>query len=227
MRKYITAACAAAAAAVSLVGCGGGGGGSSGPVAAASTFNLNAAVSNALTSGVSVTGLTATSGADTYTLSLSIQPQADAAFEGTTYKQARQTVTVNRNGAFAASGFSNVFFSLNPVTIRGAVDSDGEYSVYSQQTALPTAATVGQTGAVHFVTAYTSSAKTTVVSTQTVTWSLEADTATTAFACLNSSATFTNGSRVAEADCYKIDAAGQVLGAKATITINGTTLAFK
>jgi hypothetical protein len=216
------------AAAAFLAACGGGGGGGGGPVAAPVTFNLDAAVANALVTGFATGTLTATdTSGNTYTASETVQPAADGTFEGTILKQSKNTVTATKNGAFAGNATSNGFFSVNPLTIKGSTHSDGTYAVASQQTALPTAATVGQTGAFYNSTNYASSSKTSVVSTAVATWSLEADTANTAFACINTSTSFSNGSRSAEADCYKINAAGQIIGGKVTLTINGVTLSFK
>jgi hypothetical protein len=64
--------------------------------------------------------------------------------------------------------------------------------------------------------------------TQEATWTLEADTATTAFLCANTTAKETDGQVMATtAGCYKISTAGTVVGIKWTVAVAGKTLKFR
>jgi hypothetical protein len=213
-----------------LSACGGGGGDATPaatPVAAAS-FPLDAAYTKAVTTGVSLNG-TAVDGADTYAMSLSITPATDAMFEGVARKQAIESLTIKKNGSVLGVSGINLFFSTNPLTTYGATYSDGTYAVQTKNTgAFPATAKVNDSGPLGTLTVYTNSSKTTVQSITESTWTLEADTATTAFGCSNS--VIKNGAGVqtgTAAGCYKIDTNGNALGMRFTLSVAGKTLVFK
>jgi hypothetical protein len=87
---------------------------------------------------------------------------------------------------------------------------------------------VGQIGAAWSETEYANSSKVTVLSTTTVTWSLEADTAMTAWLCINFSTTFADmRPSLTESDCYKLDGNGNVLGYELTLSQGGIVLVFR
>ncbi len=213
-----------------LSACGGGGGDAAPaatPVAAAS-FPLDAAYTKAMTNGVSLNG-TAIDGADTYTMSLSITPATDAVFEGVVRKKSIQALTMKKNGSVLISETINVYYGVNPFTSYGASYSNGTYAVQTTiGGAFPATAKVGDSGSLGTLTLYTSSSKATIESTAQSTWTLEADTATTAFGCAN--VVIKNASGVqtgTSAGCYKIDTNGNVLGMRLTISVPGLTLVFK
>ena len=74
-----------------LSACGGGGGDAT--PAEAAKFSLDAAYTKAFTNGVNLNG-TAIDGVDTWTISLSITPAADEAFEGVIRKKSTQALTI-------------------------------------------------------------------------------------------------------------------------------------
>ena len=154
-----------------LTACGGGGGGGGGggdtAAPAVLTFPVDAAYTKVMTTATSLSG-TAVDGADTYTMNLSVLPAVDEAFEGTVRKKASQSLTIKKNGAVAVSSNYDQFFSIAPFSSKGARYSDGTYAV--------------ATGTGVY------SSKSAVVSTSDATWNVEAaDTASTAYACTNSS----------------------------------------
>ncbi len=220
---------------LALVACGGGGGDNSsaagsggGGGTGATTFALDTAQTNLLTTPRSYTA-TATNGADTFTMFLSLTPSADATFEGVMRRRATQTLTIRRNGAtVAASTFEN-FFQLSPWQLAGAIYSDGTYAVATTANPpLPNSATVGSSGSLGTLTLYSNSSKSTVVLRQDATWTLEADTATSAWLCTNTVARDSLGVTVATTNgCFRIDSGGNPLGIRWTISVDGTTLTFR
>ena len=213
-----------------LSACGGGGGDAAPtatPVVAAS-FALDAAYAKGVTTGVSLNG-TAVDGADTYTLSLSIAPAADGTFEGVVRKKSIESLTIKKNGSVLGVTNIDLYYSLNPLTIQGASYSDGTYAVQTSIAgSFPATAKVGDSGALGTLTLYTNASKATVQSTTQSTWTLEADTATTAFGCVNSVIKSASGVQTGTgAGCYKIDTNGNVLGMRFTLSVAGKTLVFK
>lgn len=210
-----------------LAACGGGGGDAPASPAVA-TFPLDAVATKVATTGVSLTG-TAIDGADTWTMSLSMAPATDQIFEGILSKKASVSVTLKINGVVGAVDTSSAYFSINPFTSKGALMSDGSYTVYaSGNGVLPIAAKVGEAGSLGTATTYTNSSKTNVKETMQLTWTVEADTATTAFSCTNIVTKNTGGTQISTvAGCYKIDTNGNILGMRFTLSVAGKTLVFK
>ena len=214
---------------VFLAACGGGGGDApTGPVTSTLSFPLDAAYTKAMTTGVSLNG-TAVDGADTYTMSLSIAPAADEVFEGAVSKKAIQSLTMKKNGSVLVATTISNYFSINPYTTKGGIYSDGTYAVQTSTTGnFPTAAKVGDSGTLGTLTLYTNASKTTVQATTQSTWTLEADTASTAFGCANSVIRDATGTQTGTAaGCTKIDTNGNALGMRYTLSVAGKTLVFK
>lgn len=209
-----------------LAACGGGGGDAT--PATTATYPLEAAYTKAMTNGISLNG-TAIDGADTYTLSLSITPAADEVFEGVVRKKSIETLTIKKNGAVGIADNIDSYYSTNPFIQWGARYSNGTYAVQTSSTGVfPTTAKVGDSGSLGTLTLYTNANKTTVQLTTQSTWTLEADTATTAFGCANSVMKDATGVQIGTAaGCYKIDTSGNALGMRFTLSVAGKTLVFK
>ena len=192
------------------------------------SFPLDAAYAKAVTTGVSLNG-TAVDGADTYTMSLSITPATDEIFEGVVRNKSIESLTIKKNGSVLGVSGIDLYYSLNPFTTQGARYSDGTHAVQTSTTgAFPATAKVGDSGALGTLTVYTNASKTTVLSTSLSTWTLEADTATTAFGCANSVIKNAAGAQTGTAaGCYKIDTNGNALGMRFTLSVAGKTLVFK
>jgi hypothetical protein len=142
-----------------------------------------------------------------------------------------QTVTFNLDGAQQGTpSASTGYYSTGPLRLYGMTCNDG--SCYDVQNTFPTlpvsSAVVGTVGTSSTSTSYTSAAKTTVQSTSTQTISLETDTTTTAWLCMNS---VTQNTGVAgtssSSECYKIDTAGAIHGAKLVVTVNGVSVTYQ
>ena len=214
-----------------LSACGGGGGSDPAPApspVATASFPLEAAYAKAVTTGVSLNG-TAVDGADTYTMSLSITPASDGVFEGVVRKKSIGSSTIKKNGSVLGVTNTDLYYSLNPFTTQGASYSDGTYAVQTSIAgSFPATAKVGDSGALGTLTVYTNASKTTVQSTTQSTWTLEADTATTAFGCSNGVVKNAAGVQIGTAaGCYKIDTNGNALGMRFTLSVEGRTLVFR
>ncbi len=209
-----------------------GGGGDSTPTtpatSAATTFPLDAAYTKAVTNGVSLNG-TAVDGADTWTMTVSLTPASDEAFEGVVRKKALSSLTLKKNGVVLTATNIQGYYSLNPFASQGARYSDGTYGVQTSTTgSFAVAAKVGDSGGLGVLTLYTNASKTSIQGTTESTWTLEADTATTAFGCVNSIVKNAAGAQTGTASgCYKIDTNGNALGMRYTLSVAGKTLVFK
>lgn len=211
-----------------LTACGGGGGGGDTAAPAVFTFPVDAAYTKVMTTATSLSG-TAVDGSDTYTLNLSVTPAADETFEGIARKKASQSLTIKKNGAVAVSANYDQFFSVAPFSSKGARYSDGTYGVATGTGAYSSSAKIGDSGQIGTLTVYTNSNKTAVVSTSDSTWNIEAaESASTAYACTNSSVKNASGVLVNTASgCFKIDNGGTVVGVKYTLAVAGKTLVFR
>jgi hypothetical protein len=211
-----------------LISCGGNSGGGdtpppSGPVRSTLPFPPDAAVSRYLQAPQGFT-ITATDAANNiYTLTYSFTPGAPSTFEGTPANTASTSALIKENGVVFSTGSSVSYFNVSPYRPLG------EYVVHVPTAPLPVTAMVGQSGAVSTSTAYANATKASVIWHSTMTWSLEADTASTAWFCMNETTLYTDGvtPNFTESDCYRVDVSGNVLGVKATITQAGIVLSFK
>lgn len=118
------------------------------------------------------------------------------------------------------------FYTASPYVSLGAIDDDnGEYTVSNQTANLPARATVGQNGPLGTAITYTDATKTQVVESTVNTWSVEADTATTALLCINQATPLPPVETVSE--CLRVDTAGTVLGMVLRYTDNTGTLVLR
>lgn len=206
-----------------------GGGGTTTP-STPTTFAVDTAYTQAATTGLSLTG-TAVDGADTWTMALSVSPAADETFEGVTAKKSVNAITIKKNGTTVLSSGGDSFFSINPFKTKGLKLNDGHYGVATVAGgAMSNAAVVGNSGSLGTVTVYASASKSAISFIQEATWTLEEDTATTAYACANTTAKDTTGAVITTTSgCYKIDSNGTVKGMKYTLYVPaaGKTLVFR
>jgi hypothetical protein len=216
---------AIAAAMVALLSACGGGGGGDGPAPPPeAAFNLDAAFANTLTQGISFPNLRASWNNVSFQLSISSTPTSDGMFLSHTYHRAIQSSTVAINGQAGPVASSTLYFTLSPVTLVGGMDSAG-LTLFTPQASLPTAASVGSSGPYTRADTYVSDSNRTLLGQTVMSWSLEPDSTTTAWACLVYSGM--DGFQF-EKDCYRIDAAGTIFNAKATMNLtDGTTLSFQ
>lgn len=162
---------------------------------------------------------------------MSTTPAADETFEGTTAKKAIASITIKKNGTTVLSSGGENFFSIAPFKTKGVKLNDGHYGVATiAGSAMSNTAVVGNSGSLGTVTVYSNALKSTISFTQEATWTLEEDTATTAFACTNTTAKDTTGALITTTSgCYKIDSNGTIKGMKYTLYVAaaGKTLIFR
>ena len=176
---------ALAAATLVVAGCGGGGGDAGIPGTA--QYAVQSAYRNLLnataTWSVSGTG----SDAAAYRIDLGLRPAAAAVFAvtGATGSVSEQFQRLVRNGAVLAEGTTRVYFNAGTLALLGSDDGDGTCGVATGNTALPTTATIGASGALTSDNELAAcSAGAAVTGSSTTTWSLEAESGF-ALLCLN------------------------------------------
>lgn len=207
-----------------LAACGGGGGGDA-PTSATSSasFPVQALYAKDISTASSYT-VTASDTSGTYTATVSDTPRSDAVFEGVTRSVSLTTVTIKQGNALLSTSSYLTYYGLNPPRAYGSLNTDGEYTVNTATGTMPVTAKVGETWSGYIGTVYSSSSKSTVLYNETRNWSLEADTATTAFMCAN---TIRSGSSLTGSSCRKVDTSGNILGHRVTLGLNGQSLTFQ
>lgn len=219
----------AVAAPLLFAACGGGGGGDSNPVNP-NSYDLNAAITRAYATGASFTGLTATaSNGAVITLGLSLAAGADAMFEGTLRKVSLQTITLSAPGVATETTSASEYYGTNPFRVYGSIDDAGTYGVATSTGNLPTAARVGDAGPLGTQVYYADATQATVMMNATSTWEVQGDgTTSTAWACSKTVAREVGSAiDLLQTLCFRLNAAGDVLGAKFTMTLPTETLEFK
>ena len=171
-----------------LSACGGGGGGVSGPVASSESFSLVKLWANMLTTPstnkITITGTTkdgAVTGSGTNTLS----GLSAGTFEGMPAQKQTQTIAVSLvlNGqTFPVNEKIDNWVDSNN-TPKGESGGD-DYIVVTTLGNLPTAARINDTGTAYTANRYADSTKAVLRGTRTVSYVLEADTASTALVSL-------------------------------------------
>jgi len=142
-----------------------------------------------------------------------------------------QSNILKKNGIVTSTKNFENFYLVAPFYLFGSLNnmygSSNNMKVITHFP-LPSTSRVGTAGAFYNGKNYISSS-TLPPDTWSATWSLEADSATTAWLCLNVAITPANGSAAstAETDCFRINQAGDISGFKADITENGIKLNYR
>ena len=210
---------------------GGGGGGTAAPVASSESFPLMTVYRNTLISSSSNTyTLTGTVGGVAITGSGTVTSSNLSAgtFEGLSALQGTSTLT----GSFVANG---VTYPLNFVGISWfdsnyvpkGTSSNSEYSVIVGTPTIPITVRINDTGTLYTENLYTSSTKAVFLGTETESYVLEADTASTALLTIisvekNKSGITTNTGT----DQYRITPTGTFKRIKSTNVGGPTSLEF-
>lgn len=207
-----------------LAACGGGGNGDAPlPTASVASFPVQALYTKTLSTASSVT-IAASDSSGTYTVTTSSTPSNDAVFEGDTRNVSLITVTMKQGSTLLNTASYLSYYGLNPHRTYGSLNTDGEYTVNSATGSMPVTAKVGDTWSGYISTIYSNSSKSTVLRNETTNWSLESDTATTAFMCAN---TIRSGTSDTGSSCRKIDNEGNILGYRITLYLNGQSITFQ
>ena len=141
-----------------------------------------------------------------------------------------QTNTLKKNGNIISTKNLEEFYSVAPFYLFGNLNNmygSSNNMKVTTQLPLPATGRVGSSGVFYKGRNYINKA---ALSPDTwyAMWSLEADSATTAWLCLNTEITPANATAVstAEIDCFRINQAGNITGFKTDITENGVKLGY-
>lgn len=217
-------------------GSGGGGGGGGGTITAAqplpaASFPVEAALVTALTTDKTFSS-TCTPAINGVQLNMSQRflPQSDASspWSGQITKNTASQVTLIANGGSQSQVTTTYYFTTQPLILYGHLTSHypttvqrGENAPYVTDGSLPTAALAGSNGPLIHYNAFNIVGGE-LVRRGVITWSLDSDTADTAWFCLHITVTDAQTGTVStETDCYLIDTAGKALQAKYITTVNG------
>lgn len=129
------------------------------------------------------------------------------------------TITKSNNQIINQSVSIN-YFTLNPLNFKGFTDSSGEYSIATQTTTIPKMAKVGDSSALITENVYSDSSKRQKIGLYTQSWALTPDSKNTAWFCIHNSvnALLAFDPKGTVAECYKINAKGDILNSKLTMT---------
>ena len=155
-------------------------------------------------------------------------PGPNGTFRGQATNTSSSSVILKKNGATVSASTGTDYFLSSPYSFVGTANSDGSCDVGRDQHALPSYATVGQSGAFYASDGQPGCGVFRTSST-TVVWSLSADSPTTAWFCLVSSWVSTVVASYTETgtECYKVDQAGNVSAITLAVTVGGETLTFR
>ena len=147
--------------------------------------------------------------------------------------QGAEVNTINKvNNQVTDQSVAINYFTLNPLVFHGFTDSSGKYSISNQTTTIPKMATVGSSSKLITEDVYADRSIRQKIGTYNQDWSLSRDSNNTAWFCIETSANLllSNDPNGSSSECYKINARGDILDSKVTISqpsTNGTkTITF-
>jgi hypothetical protein len=213
----------------SLIGCGGGGGGSpAAPVASTDNFPLTTILTNSLQSSSNTFTISGTSSGAAVSGSGTVTRGSLSAgtFEGSAAQQRTTTVT----GSFTVNGST---YSLNSSQISW-VDSNNspvgesggtDYVVVTGTPTIPATIRVNDTGTLYTANRYSNNTKSVLRGTLTLTYVVEADTASTALLTLIRAEKDTSGTTTSTSSAQaRITPAGGLSRVKETSLEGATSL---
>lgn len=139
--------------------------------------------------------------------------------------------TLKKNGIVVSTKNFEDFYSVAPFYLFGSLNNmygSSNNMKVTTQLQLPPTSRVGMSGAFYKGRNYINSSALSP-DTWNAAWSLEADSASTAWLCLNLMITPASGSAgsTAETECFRVNQAGSISGFKADITENGVKLSYR
>ncbi len=164
--------------------------------------------------------LSAAEGEQNSVIDVKVTPKGTMTFEGKRVQGAERAYVTRVNGKVVSNSASTNYYTLNPTRFYGYTDSSGEYSVATQTADIPKVAKVGDSGALITENVYSDSSKRIQTSRYKQSWSLAQASPTTAWFCINTSqdllAVSSDGTT---AECYNINAKGDILSSRTTISV--------
>lgn len=170
--------------------------------------------------------LVASVGNQTASAHIKVTPKGSMVFNNKQV-QGAEVNTINKvNNQVTDQSVAINYFTLNPLVFHGFTDSSGKYSLSKQTTTIPKMATVGASSRLITEDVYADSSMRKKIGTYHQDWSLSRDSNNTAWFCIETSANLlvNNDPNGRSSECYKINARGDILDSKVTIsqpTTNG------
>ncbi|WP_420229749.1 hypothetical protein ACOBWA_14500 [Psychrobacter sp. ER1] len=164
--------------------------------------------------------LVATVGGQSVAADIQITPKGSMRFNNKMVQGAEVSTINTVNQQIMDQSVAINYFTLNPLVFHGFTDSTGEYSIANQTTSIPKLATVGDSSQLITENVYADSSMRQKTATYKQDWSLTQDTNNTAWLCIETSGNLllTSGAAGTSSECYKINAKGNVLSSKVTLT---------
>lgn len=170
--------------------------------------------------------LVASVGNQTASADIKVTPKGSMVFNNKQV-QGAEVNTINKvNNQVTDQSVAINYFTLNPLVFHGFTDSSGKYSLSNQTTTIPKMAMVGASSRLITEDVYADSSMRKKIGTYHQDWSLSRDSNNTAWFCIETSANLlvNNDPNGHSSECYKINARGDILDSKVTIsqpTTNG------
>lgn len=164
--------------------------------------------------------LVATVGNQTASADIKVTPKGSMVFNNKQV-QGAEVNTINKvNNQVTDQSVAINYFTLNPLVFHGFTDSSGKYSLSNQTTTIPKMATVGSSSKLITEDVYADSSMRKKIGTYNQDWSLTRDSNNTAWFCIDTSGNLllNNDPNGSSSECYKINARGDILDSKVTIS---------
>ena len=164
--------------------------------------------------------LVASVGNQTASADIKVTPKGSMVFNNKQV-QGAEVNTINKvNNQVTDQSVAINYFTLNPLVFHGFTDSSGKYSLSNQTTTIPKMATVGASSKLIKEDVYADRSMRQKIGTYNQDWSLTRDSNNTAWFCIETSANLllSNDPNGSSSECYKINARGDILDSKVTIS---------
>ena len=164
--------------------------------------------------------LVANVGNQTASADIKVTPKGSMVFNNKQV-QGAEVNTINKvNNQVTDQSVAINYFTLNPLVFHGFTDSSGKYSLSNQTTTIPKMATVGASSKLIKEDVYADRSMRQKIGTYNQDWSLTRDSNNTAWFCIETSANLllSNDPNGSSSECYKINARGDILDSKVTIS---------
>lgn len=164
--------------------------------------------------------LTATVGNQSISADIQVTPKGRMVFNNKAVQGAEVNTITKSNNKIINQSVAINYFTKNPLVFHGFTDSSGEYSLATQTSTIPKVARVGDSAELITEKVYSDSSMRKKIGTYKQNWSLARDTNNTAWFCIETSDNLllSSDSKGTSSECYKINAKGDVLASKVTLT---------
>lgn len=160
-------------------------------------------------------------GNQTITAEIKVTPKGNMLFNNKQVQGSEINTITKSNNQITDQSVAINYFTLNPLVFHGYTDSSGEYSLATQTSTIPKMAQIGDSNQLITENVYSDSSKRNKIGSYSQDWSLTRDSNNTAWFCINSSENALLGAepKGTTAECYKINARGDILTSRLTINL--------